>query len=631
MQMISAPACRNLPIGAQVIAAGGTRFRVWAPAAESVSVRLFGDDGAPHEPVALRSEGDGYFSGKIALARAGMRYKYVLPQGEFPDPASRFQPEGPHGPSQIVDPRAFVWSDVEWAGVTREGQIIYEMHVGTFTREGNWAAATQELDKLADVGVTLLELMPVADFAGKYGWGYDGVNLYAPTRLYGSPDDLRRFVNRAHTLGMGVILDVVYNHLGPDGNYLREFSPYYFSKRYQNEWGEALNFDDEHCAPVREFIVANAGYWIAEFHLDGLRLDATQQIFDTSATHLLADIAQRVREEAAGRGTFLVAENEPQCAGLVRPIERGGYGLDALWNDDFHHCAIVALTGKNEAYYTDYRGTPQEFVSAAKRGFLFQGQRYKWQKHRRGTPSLDLSPLQFVTFIQNHDQVANSLWGQRINTITSDARARAITAFLLLGPNTPMLFQGQEYGASTPFLYFADHNPELAALVARGRAEFLNQFPSIASSPAIAALIPNPELERTFLSSKLDPEERRKNEPVTAMHRDLIALRKATSHITHALPGSYDGAVLGTTAFLLRYFGLNGDDRLLIVNLGPGLHLDPAPEPLLAPVNGLPWNLLWSSEDPRYGGGGTSPIDSDENWRLPAESALFLAPSFEIA
>ena len=603
-------------------------FRVWAPAADSVSVRLLNEDNTSRELVPLRAEGDGYHSETVETASAGTLYRYVLPSGDFPDPASRFQPQGPHGPSQVIDPQTFVWSDTAWAGVTRERQIIYEMHIGTFTQEGTWAAAMEHLESLADVGITLLEIMPVADFAGNHGWGYDGVDLYAPTRLYGTPDDFRRFVNRAHALGLGVILDVVYNHLGPDGNYLKNFAPHYFSERYKNEWGEALNFDDEHAGPVREFFIANAGYWISEFHVDGLRLDATQQIFDASPKHLLCEIGARVREEAAGRGTYLVAENEAQQAELVRPPERDGYGLDAIWNDDFHHCAVVALTGRNEAYYSDYRGTPQEFISCAKRGFLFQGQYYRWQKQRRGSPSLDVHPAQFVTFIENHDQIANSLWGQRLHKVTSQSKARALTALLLLGPNTPMLFQGQEFGSSARFLYFADHNPELAAQVAKGRAEFLEQFPSIASSPEIAALIPNPELEETFLTCKLDQSEREKNVEAVALHKDLIALRQATPQITSGLPGAMDGAVLGPAAFLFRYFGAEHDDRLLIVNLGQAQHLDPAPEPLLAPINGRAWKLEWSSEDPRYGGGGTPVIETeDENWKLPGECAVFLRPS----
>ena len=608
---------RRLPVGAEV-QDDGVHFRVWVPASKRVSV-VIGDG----EKLALAAEADGYWSGRVAEARAGMQYRYALESGTFPDPASRFQPEGPHGASQIVDASAFTWSDEAWRGVRREGQIIYEMHIGTFTREGTWAAATARLPHLAALGVTLLELMPVADFPGEFGWGYDGVNVFAPTRLYGEPDDFRRFVDCAHALRLGVILDVVYNHIGPDGNYLRSFAPHYFSGRYHTEWGEALNFDDEFAGPVREFFIANAGYWIDEFHLDGLRLDATQMIYDSSKRHLIADITARVREAARGRGTYLVGENEPQDARLIRAVEKGGHGLDSLWNDDFHHSALVAMTGRNEAYYTDYQGTPQEFISASKWGFLYQGQRYKWQKARRGTPSLDFEPPNFVNFLQNHDQIANSLVGRRIHTVTSAGRLRALTALLLLGPNTPMLFQGQEFAASTPFLYFADHNPELAVLVAKGREEFLKQFPSIASEDA-AALVPNPELEDTFERCKLDFADCEKHAEVLAMHRDLIRLRQDDPLLGKAVRGTFDGAVLSTSAFVLRFFGRALDDRLLIINLGAHVHLDPAPEPLLAPPLGCKWEVAWSSEDPRYGGGGTPPLDSEENWHLPAEAAVLL-------
>ncbi len=617
---------RRLPVGADVQAGGGVHFRVWAPAAQRVSV-VFGskEDLTDAIPAQLGGEPGGYWSGSVGEACVGMHYCYELDGETFPDPATRYQPRGPHGASRIVDPGAFAWSDGAWRGVQREGQVIYELHIGTFTRDGTWAAALEELPHLADLGVTLLEVMPVADFPGQHGWGYDGVNLFAPTRLYGEPDDFRRFVDRAHALGLGVILDVVYNHLGPDGNYLKKFAPHYFSERYKNEWGDALSFDDEHSAPVREFFIANAGYWIAEFHLDGLRLDATQQIFDDSPEHLLAAVAQRVREAARGRGTYLVAENETQHCHLVRPPKSGGYGLDAVWNDDFHHAAIVAMTGRNEAYYTDYHGSPQEFISACKWGYLYQGQRYKWQKARRGTPGFDLDPTNFVNFMQNHDQIANSLVGRRIHTVTSAGRLRALTTLLLLGPNTPMLFQGQEFAASAPFLYFADHNPELARSVAAGRAEFLKQFPSIAAEDT-AALVPNPELEDTFLRCKLDFGERESHEEVLHLHRDLLRLRRNDPLLGKARRGTYDGAVLGPTAFVLRFFGRAQNDRLLLINLGPQLHLDPAPEPLLAPPLGCQWALAWSSEDPRYGGGGTPPLDTEDNWKLPAESGVLLIP-----
>lgn len=617
---------RRLPVGAEVLPGGGVHFRVWAPVSQKVAVEIGSEmslEGA--QVVPLQLEDEGYWSGRIETASAGMYYRYRLDSGSFPDPASRFQPEGPHGPSQIVDPSTFSWTDHDWKGVSREGQVIYELHIGTFTKEGDWSAAVQHLPHLADLGITMIEVMPVADFPGRFGWGYDGVNLYAPTRLYGKPDDFRRFVDKAHSLGLGVILDVVYNHLGPDGNYVKQFSPHYFSETYNNEWGDALNFDGEYSAPVREYFVSNAGYWVDEYHCDGLRLDATQQIFDRSDTHLLTAIHAKCREAAGNRGIYIVGENETQHSRLVRPLQHGGYGLDSLWNDDFHHSAIVAMTGKNEAYYSDYHGSPQEFISAAKWGFLFQGQRYKWQKQRRGSPGLDLSPTNFVNFLQNHDQIANSLWGRRLHTLTSGGKMRALTALLLLGPNTPMLFQGQEFASGSPFLYFADHNPELAAAVAKGREEFLSQFPSIASED-VAALIPNPEKEETFLRCKLDFADREKNVEVLQCHRDLLRLRRDDPLLGKAERGNFDGAVLGPAAFVLRFFGRAQDDRLLLVNLGPQLHLDPAPEPLLAPPHGCLWQTHWASEDPRYGGSGTPEVDSDENWRLPAEAAVLLTP-----
>lgn len=618
---------RRLPVGAEPQPTGGVAFRVWAPASKKAAVRVGESlDLQDATEVPLVAEGAGYWSGFVAEARTGMHYRFELAGGSFPDPASRFQPDGPHGASWIVDPKVFLWTDQEWRGVPATGQIIYEMHIGTFTREGTWAAATEQLPHLVELGVTVLEVMPVADFPGRYGWGYDGVNLFAPTRLYGTPDDFRHFVDRAHALRIGIILDVVYNHLGPDGNYFKQFSPHYFSDRYKNDWGGALNFDGEQSDPVRELFIANAGYWIDEFHLDGLRLDATQQIFDASPRHILADITQQVRKSAPGRATYLVAENEEQNVCLLRPQETGGYGLDAVWNDDFHHSAVVALTGRNEAYYTDYRGSPQEFVSAAKWGYLYQGQRYKWQRKRRGTPSLDLKSANFVNCLQNHDQIANSLWGRRIHTLTSQGRLRAMTALLLLGPNTPMLFQGQEFTASAPFLYFADHQPDLAKAVAEGRDQFLRQFPSIATEEARDHL-PNPEEEYTFLKCKLDFEERVRHAETYRMHCDLIQLRKADPLLGVAERGNFDGAVLSQNAFVLRFFGHAQDDRLLVINLGARLHFDPAPEPLLAPPLGCAWKIGWSSEDPRYGGTGTPPLDSDENWHLPAESAVLLIPT----
>jgi maltooligosyltrehalose trehalohydrolase len=577
------------------------------------------------ETFELQAESGGYFSAHVPGARVGMLYKFKLSDGSFPDPASRFQPEGPHGPSQIIDPGQFKWTDHNWRGVHRDGQIIYEMHIGTFTPEGTWAAATEQLPELAELGITTLEVMPVAEFTGTFGWGYDGVDLFAPTRLYGTPDEFRSFVDRSHALGIGVILDVVYNHIGPDGNYLKQFSEDYFTSRHKNEWGEAINFDAENSGPVREFFVSNAAYWIDEFHLDGLRLDATHQIFDSSADHVLAVMARKVREAGGKRATYLVAENEVQHAKLVRPPEQGGYGLDALWNDDFHHSAIVAATGRMEAYYCGYRGAPQEFISAVKWGYLYQGQWYEWQGKNRGAPAFGLEPNQFVNFLQNHDQVANSLRGLRLQELTSPGRLRALTALLLLAPGTPMLFQGQEFAASTPFLYFADHNPELAKLVAKGRKEGLQQFPSIAS-PESEPLLDDPSSEKTFVRSKLDFAERAKNAPAYELHRDLIRLRKQDPLFSNPRPGGVDGAVLAAEAFVLRFFGQNGDDRLLIVNLGADLLLDPAPEPLLAPLDSSQWKMKWSSESPRYGGCGMRTIDKEGCWTITAHCAVVLEP-----
>lgn len=621
---MSAEPVRRLPIGAEVQPdGGGVHFRVWAPRHRAVDV-VYG----PGETRVLHLEPqpDGYFAGLAPDAAAGTRYRYRLDGGaSYPDPASRYQPDGPHGPSCVVDPGAFRWSDDGWMGAELHGQVIYEMHVGAFTPEGTWAAAARELPTLAALGLTTIEMMPVADFAGRFGWGYDGVDLFAPTRLYGTPDDLRAFVDRAHAAGLAVILDVVYNHLGPDGNYLETFAPDYFSARHHTDWGKALNFDGERSAPVREFITANAACWIAEFHMDGLRLDATQNIYDASPDHILAALTRAARDAAHPRSIIVVGENEPQDTRLIRPPTEGGYGLDALWNDDYHHSARVALTGQAEAYYTDYRGAPQEFVSAAKYGYLYQGQWYRWQKQRRGTPSFGIPPMRFVDFIQNHDQIANSGRGARLRELSSPGRFRALTALTLLLPATPMLFMGEEYGATTPFYYFADHEPELAASVRAGRAEFLSQFPSLAT-PEMQACLPDPADPATFLASKLDPGERSAHGDMLAMTRDLLELRRTDPALRAQRPGGLDGAVLGEASFVLRWLTPDGDDRLLVVNLGRALHFDPAPEPLLAPPPGMQWRVLWSSEHPRYGGCGTPSLDTEDNWRIPGEAAVALAP-----
>ncbi len=613
---------RRLPVGAEPIRPSRTHFRVWAPAATTLDVVINGE-----RTVALDREEHGYWSVE-AEACAGDRYQFRV-NGDaklYPDPVSRFQPEGPHGPSQIVDPAAYEWQDTGWRGARIEGQVIYELHPGTFTKEGTWAAAARELAELRSLGVTVIELMPIAEFDGEFGWGYDGVDLFAPYHRYGTPEDLRAFVDEAHRAGLAVILDVVYNHLGPSGNYLRVFSPAYFSTAYENEWGDALNFDGEDAGPVRELFISNAGYWIDEFHMDGLRLDATQQIFDSSPRHLMTEIGAQMRAKANGRDVFAVVENEPQNTDIVRPERDGGMGLDALWNDDFHHSAMVALTGRAEAYYSDTTGSAQELIAAAKYGCLFQGQQYAWQRHVRGTPGLDLDPARFVIYLQNHDQVANSVRGLRMHQMSSPGRVRAMTALLLLMPGTPMLFQGQEFAASSPFLYFAHHEPELAAAVRRGRAEFLTQFPSARDYESTTGL-DDPADRRTFEKSTLDFADRVRNAAVYALHRDLLRLRRETPAFSAQRRGVVDGTVLTEEAFALRYMMGGAGDRLLLINIGKDVNRASIADPLVAPPRGSDWDVEWSSEDPKYGGVGTPMLWPENGWSIPGETAIVLRPA----
>jgi maltooligosyltrehalose trehalohydrolase len=620
---------RRLPVGAELLSSPGVHFRVWAPSVRGLGV-LLDEPGAA--PVALRRDDYGYFDGLVAGAHAGSRYWFQMPDGRrLADPASRFQPEGPHGPSVVVDPSAFEWHDEGWTGISRTNAVIYEMHVGTFTPEGTWMSAVPELPALAELGVTVIQMMPVADFPGRFGWGYDGVNLFAPTRLYGTPDDLRRFVDAAHGFELGVILDVVYNHLGPDGCVLHEFSPHYVRPE-QTEWGQAINFDGPESGPVREFFLANAAYWIDEFHFDGLRLDATQAIVDRSPNHIIGEIAGIVRRAASGRQTLVTAENEPQRVELLATNGDNGIGVDALYDEDFHHSAMVALTGRREAYYTDYLGSPQELVSSAKRGFLYQGQWYSWQRKARGTPTTGFPPSAMVAFLQNHDQVANTWSGQRMHTLASPSKCRALTALLLLKPSTPLLFQGQEFAASAPWVYFADHSGDLTAKVRAGRREFLSQFPSIARAGTEESL-PDPHALDTFLRCRLDHTERESHAGMFALHAALLQLRASDTTIQSRGALGLDGALIGPQAFVLRFFGDPPDspqsgDRLIVVNLGAQLELQVLPEPLLAPPFTRRWALLWSSEDPAYGGGGTPDVILPEGpWRVPAECALVFGPA----
>ncbi len=620
---------RRLAIGAELQPDGGAHFRVWAPRRKKVAVVLSSlerNGDADENGVILEDEPDGYFSGFVPNAAVGDRYGFRLDDDPklYPDPASRCQPDGPHGLSMVVDPGSYHWGDGDWKGPDRKGQVAYELHVGTFTPEGTFAAAAAKLPSLAELGITLVEVMPVAEFDGRFGWGYDGVDLFAPTRLYGAPDDFRRFVDLAHQAGIGVILDVVYNHFGPTGNYLGQFSTEYTSKKHSTDWGEAINFDAAHCDPVREFFLANAAHWIDEFHIDGLRLDAVHAIVDDSPDHIVAAITRRVKETARNRKTLVIVENEFQQPGLLRPVDAQGYGVDAAWNDDFHHAARVAMTGHAEYYYSDYHGCPQELISAVKWGFLYQGQWNARQQRRRGGLGFDLSAEQFWIFLQNHDQIGNSAQGRRAQELTSPGRHRALTALLLLAPQTPMLFQGQEFSATAPFLFFADHEVDLANLVRDGRQEALRQFRSL-SGPDVEHFFADPCDIKTFERSKIDWSERVTHTEALALHRDLLRLRREDAVFSAQRSDRLHGAVLAEEAFILRFFGDDGDDRLLLVNLGRDLDYTPITEPLVARPRDRDWRLLWSSEDPRYGGSGTGLLDMTR-LVLPGHSALVLAP-----
>ena len=565
----------------------------------------------------LKRERGGYFSVFVPELPTGSLYSYCLGDSEkcLPDPASRFQPHGAEGPSSIVD-SYFEWTDQSWPGASLEGQILYEMHIGTFTKEGTFKAAISQLSYLANLGITTIEMMPICEFPGHFGWGYDGVNLFAPFHGYGTPDDLKIFINECHKLKIGIILDVVYNHFGPEGNTITQFTQKYLNPAEETEWGDAINFDHPSC---REFFLTNARYWIEEFHFDGLRVDATPWFYCKTKEHILAALTKAARA-ASSKNIIVIGEDETQDATLLKKYEEDGYQFDGVWNDDFHHSACVRLKGKREAYYTDYLGAPQEFISALKYGYLYQGQHYTWQKRGRGSPTLNQPASSFIIFIENHDQVANSGNGKRLYQVSDPGNYKAISSLLLLGPNTPLIFQGQEFGSSVPFLYFADHKEDLNLMIKKGRTQFLSQFSRLRTKNIISDQFPDPSDPMTFSACKLDFTDRVKNHELYHLYSDLIALRKEDPVFKNI---KVDGAVLGTDAFLIRFFGKEYGDRLLLINFGIDLDLRPGPEPLLFAGENVDWEILLSTESVEYGGEGTPSLITP-TWRLPAHSAVFL-------
>lgn len=494
-------------------------MKVWAPFAKTVELVT------DQSTAAMRRDERGWWHAEPL--RTGTRYRFrVDGEGPFPDPRSPWQPEGPHGPSEVVDPSTFSWNDADFTPPPLSDAVIYELHIGTFTPEGTFAAAAERLEYLRDLGITHVELMPVATFPGSRGWGYDGVSLFAPHPAYGTPEDLKALVAKAHSLGLAMILDVVYNHLGPDGNYLSKFGPY-FTDRFKTPWGDALNFDGPESDEVRAFFIDNALMWLRDYHFDGLRLDAVHAIIDESAIHILEAMAERVAELSAltNRPLVLIAESDMNNPRLVRDPHLGGYGLDAHWEDDFHHAIHAFFTGERDGYYMDF-GSIDALAKAIEQAYVFDGQYSTFRRRAHGRPPIGVRPDQLVVCAQNHDQTGNRALGERLSQMVEFEDLKAIAAITLLSPFVPMLFQGEEWGASTPFQYFTDHNEELGRLITEGRRREFAAFKSHAGD------IPDPQDLATFERSKLrwnelDDERHRE---LLEWHRSLIELRRTIPH-----------------------------------------------------------------------------------------------------
>ncbi len=520
----------SMPFGATVRAGAGVSFALWAPGVEQVLLEHAALD--PFTAHAMHRDAQGWHRLDLQAAQAGDSYRYRMPDGlRVPDPASRFNPNDVHGASQVIDPTAYRWRDATWRGRSWHEAVVYELHVGTFTPEGSFTAAQQRLPYLADLGITAVELMPLADFPGRRGWGYDGVLLFAPEAAYGTPDELRAFVDAAHALGMMVLIDVVYSHFGPEGNYLHAYCPEFFNAAHQTPWGAAINYDGAQSRTVRQFMVHNALYWVQEFHMDGLRLDAIHAIRDDSPQHIVREICAALQDGPGGmRQVHVVLENDANQASLLKRNAQGvPPGGSAQWNDDIHHAAHVLVTGETEGYYRDFADAPLDrFGKALAQGFIYQGQASAFRDGAaRGESCAGLPMQAFVSFLQTHDQVGNRALGERLHALGDPLRVRTALACVMLSPHVPMLFMGEEFAASSPFLYFCDFGPELARQVADGRRAGFRQFAAFASEAARAA-IPDPNAEDSFTSSRLRWDELL-IEPHRQWHaetRQLLALRR---------------------------------------------------------------------------------------------------------
>jgi maltooligosyltrehalose trehalohydrolase len=508
----------GLEFGARPLASGGVQFKVWSPLTKTMAVSIT----APREFVVPMESADGVFSAVIKEIGPGADYQYVIDGNkERPDPVSRFQPNGVHGASRLIDPEAFKWRDSGWHGLALKDYVINEIHIGTFTPAGTFESAIEKLDHLRETGITAIEIMPVAQFPGGRNWGYDGVFLYAVQSTYGGPDGLKLLVDATHRAGLAVVMDVVYNHLGPEGNYLPDFMPC-FSHRYRSPWGEALNYDGQYSHGMRRYVIENALYWLTEYHIDALRLDAVHGILDFSAKHVLAELSEQFHAEAMKRGrqAFLIAESDLDDVRVIRPVSEGGWGMDAQWSDAFHHSVHTALTGDHHGYFEDYDGL-RDLAKALREGFVYDWRFSKFRKRFHGSSSKDRPGEQFVISTQNHDQVANALVGKRPIRLTSRGLEKVAAALLICAPNIPMLFMGQEYGATTPFTYFTDFpDQELGKAVSEGRKK---EYASFLGQGFI-----DPQSPEAFDTSKLDWRQlaQPQHQDMLKFHRDLLALRK---------------------------------------------------------------------------------------------------------
>ena len=571
------PSRHCMAFGAELADGGAVRFRLWAPAHPRIELELELElDGAGQRPdrprrLALQPEHGGWHGLTAAAVRAGARYRFVLPDGtRVPDPASRFQPQDVHGPSEVIDPLAYHWSDAGWRGRPWHETVLYELHIGAFTAAGTFTAAIERLEYLVTLGVTAIELMPVADFPGRRDWGYDGAFPFAPDSSYGRPEDLKALIDAAHAHGLMVLLDVVYNHFGPEGNYLPLYAPQFFTERHRTPWGAAVNFDGEGSATVREFFIQNALYWLIEYHLDGLRFDAVHAIIDTSAQHLLEQLGQRLRDQPLARVVHLVLENEHnQACWLERDVDGQPTLYDGQWNDDLHHVLHVAASGESEGYYGDYHDDGTALARALAQGFAFQGQTMSYRGRARGQPSAQLPPAAFVAFIQNHDQIGNRAFGERLSCLASPEALWAVTALYLLLPQVPLLFMGEEWHSGRPFQFFCDFGAQLADSVRHGRRAEFERFAAFRDSAA-RARIPDPCAESSFLDSKLDWEKLAEPAHAAALrwYTELLAVRR--HHIAPLLPTMRHGGdyhLLGPGAVSVQWRTTLGAVLTAAVNL----------------------------------------------------------------